>query len=68
MASLRESIERALHKGTMTFEESANLVRHFEAGLAGYTYLEDPEMAAVLSRPAAKTTSEPHLSVVPEVG
>jgi hypothetical protein len=52
----------------MTFEESANLVRHFEAGLAGYTYLEDPEMAAVLSRPQAKTTSEPHLSVVPEVG
>jgi arginine decarboxylase len=67
MASLRESIERALHKGTMTFEESANLVRHFEAGLAGYTYLEDPEMAAVLSRPQAKT-AEPHLSVVPEVG
>jgi hypothetical protein len=54
----------------MTFEESANLVRHFEEGLAGYTYLEDPDMAATLSR----TTSKPapaevaHLSVVAEGG
>lgn len=68
MSSLRESIERALRNGTMTFEESANLVRHFEAGLAGYTYLEDPEMAAVLSRPQAKSAEQPMLSVVPEVG
>lgn len=67
MSSLRESIERALQKGTMTFEESANLVRHFEAGLAGYTYLEDPEMAAVLSRPQTKSP-EPMLSVVSDVG
>jgi arginine decarboxylase len=74
MASLRESIEQALSKGTMTFEESATLVRHFEEGLAGYTYLEDPEMASALvnakaqvsSRPAPVTDSN-HLTVVPRL-
>lgn len=72
MASVRESIERALSQGWMTFEESANLVRHFEEGLAGYTYLEDPEMAATLSRTTIKPVAAEggHLSVVavPEAG
>jgi arginine decarboxylase len=75
VASLRESIERALSKGTITFEESAALVKHFEAGLAGYTYLEDPDMAAALSRPSSKAESSLSsrsesalLSVVPDAG
>jgi arginine decarboxylase len=42
-AQLRNSIEMALQAGRMTFEESAALVRHFEAGLSGYTYLEERE-------------------------
>ncbi len=42
MTKLRESIERALAAGTMTFEQSAALVKHFEAGLASYTYLVNP--------------------------
>jgi arginine decarboxylase len=50
MAKLRESIEAALSAGTMTFEESAALVKHFEAGMASYTYLVNPMLdASVLS-------------------
>lgn len=44
MTKLRESIERALTAGTMTFEQSAALVKHFEAGLAAYTYLASPTL------------------------
>jgi arginine decarboxylase len=48
MSKLRSGIERALTRGAMTFEESANLVKHFEAGLSGYTYLEEPMLAETL--------------------
>lgn len=48
MAKLRQGIETALTRGSMTFEQSANLVKHFEAGLAGYTYLEDKQLAESL--------------------
>jgi arginine decarboxylase len=48
MAKLRTAIELALTRGTMTFEESANLVKHFEAGLSGYTYLEEPTLPEML--------------------
>lgn len=48
MRRLRVSIEEALQEGHMTFEESASLVKHFEAGLAGYTYLEEPDLAESL--------------------
>ncbi|MEL7369346.1 MAG: biosynthetic arginine decarboxylase [Myxococcota bacterium] len=41
MDRLRQSIEGALGRGTMSLEQSAVLVRNFEAGLSGYTYLED---------------------------
>ncbi len=41
MTRLRDGIESALNRGSMTFEQSAALVRHYEAGLAGYTYLEN---------------------------
>jgi len=61
MARLRAAIETALNRGTMTFEQSAVLVRHFEAGLSGYTYLENTEYVERLLgaiRPA------PRLSVV----
>ncbi|MBK8010169.1 MAG: biosynthetic arginine decarboxylase [Deltaproteobacteria bacterium] len=59
MEQLRASIERALTRGTMTFEESAALVRNFEAGMSGYTYLEVPGLAetllsSVLPSPALK--------------
>jgi len=31
----------ALRKGLLTFEESALLMRRFDEGLSGYTYLEE---------------------------
>jgi arginine decarboxylase len=40
---LRRSIELALRDGRMTLEESKILLRRYEAGLAGYTYLERDE-------------------------
>lgn len=48
MEQLRRAIEHALARGEMTFEQSAALVKHFEAGLAGYTYLESPRMVEQL--------------------
>ncbi len=37
---LRRSVENALRDGKMSLEESKVLLRTYEAGLAGYTYLE----------------------------
>jgi arginine decarboxylase len=48
MDQLRRAIEVAIARGRMTFEQSAALVKHFEAGLAGYTYLESPELLETL--------------------
>ena len=38
---MRQANEEALRKGLLTFEESALLMRRFDEGLAGYTYLEE---------------------------
>ncbi|MEO0651011.1 MAG: biosynthetic arginine decarboxylase [Planctomycetota bacterium] len=40
LSQLRRSIESALEEDRLTFEESALLLRRYEQGLAGYTYLE----------------------------
>jgi len=40
VARLRRSAELALRAGRMTLEESRHLLRAYEDGLAGYTYLE----------------------------
>ena len=38
---VRQASEEALRKGLLTFEESALLIRRFDEGLSGYTYLEE---------------------------
>jgi arginine decarboxylase len=38
---VRRASERAVRSGAFTLEESADFVRAYEAGLGGYTYLED---------------------------
>ena len=38
---VRRASEEALRNRTITFEESALLLRRFEEGLSGYTYLEE---------------------------
>jgi arginine decarboxylase len=40
---LRRSVEIALRSGRMSLEQSKDLLRRYEAGLGGYTYLEREE-------------------------
>jgi arginine decarboxylase len=39
---LRTDVETAVREGRIDFEQSGQLLRFYEAGLQGYTYLEDP--------------------------
>jgi arginine decarboxylase len=39
---MHDSVESAVSEGRMNLEESGRLLRFFEDGLHGYTYLEDP--------------------------
>ena len=39
---LRKSVEIAVREGRLSYEESGRLLRFYEDGLHGYTYLEDP--------------------------
>jgi arginine decarboxylase len=42
VGKLRESVETAVRDGLMDLEQSGRLLRFYEDGLQGYTYLEDP--------------------------
>jgi len=42
IAGLRRSVESAVREGRLSYEESGRLLRFYEEGLHGYTYLEDP--------------------------
>ena len=42
VARLRKDVETAVREGRLGYEESGRLVRYYEEGLHGYTYLEDP--------------------------
>src|SRR5262249_24249664 len=42
MARLRKDVERAVRAGKISLTESKQLLRFYEAGLDGYTYLEEP--------------------------
>ncbi|RYZ67074.1 MAG: biosynthetic arginine decarboxylase, partial [Proteobacteria bacterium] len=41
--SIRKAIEESILRGTIAKNEARLLMRHYEQGLSGYTYLEDPE-------------------------
>jgi len=43
---VRQANEEALRRGLLTFEESALLMRRYDEGLSGYTYLEEETMPA----------------------
>jgi arginine decarboxylase len=43
LRKLRDSVETAVRDGRVDFEESGRMLRFFEDGLHGYTYLEEPE-------------------------
>ena len=40
VAQLRKDVEIAVREGRMGYEESGRLLRFYEEGLQGYTYLE----------------------------
>jgi arginine decarboxylase len=39
---LRKDVERAVRAGRISLGESKQLLRFYESGLDGYTYLEEP--------------------------
>ena len=39
---LRKDVERAVRSGKISLKESKEFLRFYEAGLDGYTYLEEP--------------------------
>jgi arginine decarboxylase len=41
-ALMRKDVERAVKLGKISLEESRQLLRFYESGLEGYTYLEEP--------------------------
>ena len=47
MQRMRQANEEALRRGLLTFEESALLMRRYDEGLSGYTYLEDEPATAI---------------------
>ncbi len=42
VAGLRKSVEAAVRDGRLGYEEAGRMLRFYEEGLHGYTYLEDP--------------------------
>jgi arginine decarboxylase len=42
MSRMRKDVERAVRGGKITLNESRQLLRFYESGLEGYTYLEEP--------------------------
>ena len=57
---MRQANEEALRKGLLTFEESALLMRRFEDGMSGYTYLEEEAMGGQLADGGSGLTLVPH--------
>jgi arginine decarboxylase len=41
--SVRQAAEESIQKNSLTKQEARLLIKHYEEGLSGYTYLEDPE-------------------------
>lgn len=40
---VRQTTENSILKGTLSKQEAKLLIKHYEEGLSGYTYLEDAE-------------------------
>jgi arginine decarboxylase len=43
IARMRKDVERAVRQGRISLNESRQLLRFYESGLEGYTYLEEPQ-------------------------
>jgi hypothetical protein len=65
---MRQANEEALRKGFLTFEESALLMRRFEEGMLGYTYLEEepaPLFGSQLANAGNGLTMQPRDAAAP---
>ncbi len=64
---MRAATEKAVREGLLTLEESARLIRRYDEGLRGYTYLaEEPRAAAatvVPVTPRKRRASQPRREV-----
>jgi arginine decarboxylase len=45
IARLRKDVERAVRSGKISLNESRQMLRFYESGLEGYTYLEEPHQS-----------------------
>ena len=63
MRRMRQAAEDALRRGLLTMEESALLVRRYEEGLSGYTYLEQESPSTTLEPP--RTLPPPEAPATP---
>jgi arginine decarboxylase len=61
---MRQANEEALRRGLLTFEESALLMRRYDEGLSGYTYLEEEDPATRIESGATGLTAAP-LALLP---
>jgi len=57
MQRMRQANEEALRRGLLTFEESALLMKRYDEGLAGYTYLEEAAPGPQIANGAAGLTA-----------
>jgi len=60
---MRQANEVALRRGLLTFEESALLMRRYDEGLSGYTYLEEEDLATRIENGTTGLTAAPPLSL-----
>jgi hypothetical protein len=56
---MRQANEEALRRGLLTFEESALLMRRYDEGLSGYTYLEEEEPSLRIENGVSGLTTAP---------
>ncbi len=64
MQRMRQANEEALRKGLLTFEESALLMKRYDEGLSGYTYLEEEEPGPSLRHNGNELTTQLALHAV----
>jgi arginine decarboxylase len=60
---MRQANEEALRRGLLTFEESALLMRRYDEGLSGYTYLEEEDPGSRIENGTAGLTVAPPVPV-----
>lgn len=64
MQRMRQANEEALRRGLLSFEESKLLMRRYDEGLSGYTYLEEDEPSLRITNGASGLTAVGQLHIV----